>query len=748
MGRDDAGKIWPNGKIDLGETWLETDPNNPDSDGDGLSDGYGEDKDGNGLVTGDTNRNRVYDAGEAWTETNPLSIDTDGDGLLDGWEVQNGLDPLDNGTDNLGTAAANDGDPQQGANGDPDGDSFTNVQEQTSGTKPLVADTTASPPANSITIGPGDAVTVGGVTNGKEFEGWTCGDLVSFDEHEGEGGNNQSGDVNAAGDGFDSSRDIVAFYARDGGADGNYYFRLDFYDLQPFAEEGNLDVYVVIDTGNAASGEAALPDEVDILTEMKWEVVAACYQTGTGRVFVDTNPAVNTTAVNQNLADGGVEVRDQNAPNGFGSSYYNADLDAMEFSISRQALLDAGWNGSSKLRFQVYTTRDGTRNDGTGAGDIGGRNDIRDTIYDDWLAEDYWSSQEYIASNGKLTSYMQADGNGRYPDQCKRAKVIMLSHANEALQAFGVPLTLHITPTVATAAQWASVDPGASKPWLDGPSFNARISSMVQTGTIDLLGTTYADHIPSYFSPAYNLDNINLANDTMQRIYAAEPSSSVFWTPERVVDAGGLAKVSGMGYSYTFIDQMRHFFKWEGRNTALSDDGYRINKYHGVNCFLINDAASAYRYRTLNNGDQVVVLYHHWDELAEAANANAYDTNLRWVANKPWIEVVTPDQIASGQIDVTGDGVGDVWPAIDRGTPAITKTSHDWLDHATQENYDEWYNGSPREEGLRNKVFDIRPGTPVAHPYGTQALDDGKMADLAWDPTGKWPTSRGIRWSP
>ncbi|MBT8044221.1 MAG: hypothetical protein KJO79_04660, partial [Verrucomicrobiae bacterium] len=712
---------------------------------------------------------------EAWSETDPLSKDTDGDGLLDGWEIQNGLNPLDNGTDNLGTATPDDGDPLQGAGGDPDGDTFTNAQEQTSGSKPLVSDATAELPANSITIGPGDAVTVGNTINGKEFDGWICDDLVSFDEREGEGGNNQGGDINMAGDGFDSSRDIVAFYARDGGADGNYYFRLDFYDLQPFAEEGNLDVYVVIDTGNTASGEAALPDEVDILTEMKWEVVAACYQSNTGRVYVDTNAAINTTAVNQDLTAAGVQVRDQNAPNGFGAAYYNSDLDAMEFSISRQALLDAGWNGTSKLRFQVYTTRDGTQNDGTGAGDLGGRNDIRDTIYDDWLAEDYWSSQDYIASNGKLSSYMQADGNGRYPDQCKKAKVMMLSHANHALrpgsetqskintgfstgwhrsldahQAFDVPMTLHITPTVATAAQWASVDPAAAKPWLDGPAFNARISAMVQTGNINLLGTTYADHMPSYFSAAYNLDNVNLANDTLERIYAVSPSSSVFWSPERVVDGDVLGKVASMGYSYTFIDQMRHFFKWQGRNTALSDDGYRINKYHGVNCFLINDAASTYRYQTLNNGlpaplrnlyqrkassgiqDQVVVLYHHWDELADVANANAYDTNLRWMANKPWIKIVTPDQIASGQVDVTGDGVGDTWFSIDRGSPVIAKTSHDWVDHATQENYDEWYIGSAREEGLEDKKFDIRPGTPVAHAFGRQTLNDGKIADLAW----------------
>ena len=174
---------------------------------------------------------------------------------------------------------------------------------------------------------------------------------------------------------------------------------------------------------------------------MKWEVVAACYKGNTGRVYVDTDAGNNTTAVNQDLAAAGVVSRDQNAANGFGAAYFNSDLDACEFSISRQALLDAGWNGSSQLRFQVYTTRDGTQNNGTGLGDLGGRNDIRDTIYDDWLAEDYWSSQDYIASNGKLTTFMQADGNGCYPDQCKSAKVIILNHGNHAIRPGSQPHT-------------------------------------------------------------------------------------------------------------------------------------------------------------------------------------------------------------------------------------------------------------------------------------------------------------------
>ncbi|MEQ1748057.1 MAG: alpha-amylase family glycosyl hydrolase, partial [Prosthecobacter sp.] len=173
-----TGRNWPNAMFDVGETWLETSPNSSDTDGDGLSDGVGEDKDFNGRITGDTNNNRVHEALEAWLETDALKKDTDGDGLLDGWESQNGLDPLDNGTDNLKTSAPNDGDPNQGATGNPDGDPFNNTLEQTNGTKPLIADTGATPPPNSITIGPGTSTTIGVVTNGHEFTDWTADDLV------------------------------------------------------------------------------------------------------------------------------------------------------------------------------------------------------------------------------------------------------------------------------------------------------------------------------------------------------------------------------------------------------------------------------------------------------------------------------------------------------------------------------------------------------------------------------------------
>ncbi|NBT90702.1 MAG: hypothetical protein EBT50_07735, partial [Verrucomicrobia bacterium] len=728
---------WPNNKIDSYETWTETSPTNADSDGDGLKDGYGEDKNANGYIDGDTNRNRVYDAGEVWTETNPLKADTDGDGLPDGWEVSNGLDPLDNGTDTFRTALASDGNPINGASGDPDGDGKTNQQEYLAGTDPQNNDTVA-PVAGEGTIRVGT------------FSDWKPDDLMALDEYD-NGGN--TSDIYRTYDGFDTSRDLVAFSFRDGGdtsanGDGKLYFRTDFMDLQTNAWQGYVDLYVVINIGNTGAGEKALPDQVDLTTTMGWQAVIAVWGQNSGTVYVDTNPASNTDNVYQDPSSAGYGVVSRGVGStGLVAAQWSSAQDACEFSINRQTLKDLGWNGSpSTLHFQVYTTKDGTANSPAGAGDLTGRNDVRDTIGDDWICSDYWKDSSNISLNAKLSTWF---GRGdAWNDKGKAAKVLLLAHANQALQPASfihglikssatnnpgysrwlkvhednsAPVSLHLTATLASALQWAS-STDATK---DGPAFNQRIKTAVAKGWLDLLGTTYADHVLKYFPQEMNRQNILAARDVLDGIYgsgSAYSSRSVFWPCERVLDQASLEQIRQIGFPYTFADQSRHLVKWFGRNSALGDSGYRINEVNGMRIIPIHDSASDYLTQTYDSGtavairqllsrrarsgveDQVVTLWRDLGDMGNDAILSPYETNVRWLVNRPWVKLVTATDIAAGRVPYKGtDGTNyTTWGSANQGTnKPLALAAKDWIDHANQESYDNWYNGSAYEEGLK-----------------------------------------------
>ncbi len=713
-----------------------------------------------------------------WQETDPRRFSTTGDGLPDGWKVEYGLDPFDDGV--VGDYNLHTGkiitNTNNGPNGDPTGDGITNLQKYINGDNPNVPGTPTAPAPGQIAIGPvpGNTVTYGAVTNNQAFSGWTASDLIALDYYDGGGVNYDGEDEYYYGDGFDSSRDMVAFYAHDGGAptqggDGNFYFRVDFEDLLPYAEEGNLDVYVAINFGQPGTGEYNLPDNMRTGTTMGWQAVVACYQSNQGAVYLwDPNSPTHSTGIGQDLTQFGVTSRDQTSvdasgkPNGFELAYFNAPMSSCDFSISRQALLDAGWDGldPSKLTYEIFTTHDGTQ--AGGAGDLVVRSNIHDTFYDDWIASDYGPDQVNI-DGAKSVLYQWAGMQARN-DNGKKVKVISIIHGNEAIQpgsyiqnlintgsgagfyrpldvhqAYNVPLTMHITPTLASAIQWASVPAGSPQAYQDGPTLNKRIASMVASGQIDLISSTFSDHILKYFGSGFNANNVALANQYLQNIYGASPSPNVFWLPEQVCNDSVLAQVQNLGYNYTFVDQSQHIFDWFGWAESLNDDAYRINSINGMNVFVINDNLGQYLFQTQDGGpstylrqllndkardseqDQVLIFETDWESFATKANADAYDTNIAWMASRPWIQIVTPDQIVNNQVDtsVPPNGSGTHWGTVNRGTGlSLPTVSTQWINHASNGSYDNWYNGGSLYQSLYSEQFNTWPGSPVPSAWG------------------------------
>lgn len=131
------------GLFDFIEVQLGTDPENPDTDSDGLKDGDEVNRYGTNPLNPDTDGDSLADGREIELDTDPLNPDTDNDGLVDGRELELGTNPKKTDTDADGLS---DGDEADKYGTDPlkpdtDDDDLTDGEEIKLGTNPLEADT-------------------------------------------------------------------------------------------------------------------------------------------------------------------------------------------------------------------------------------------------------------------------------------------------------------------------------------------------------------------------------------------------------------------------------------------------------------------------------------------------------------------------------------------------------------------------------------------------------------------------------
>ncbi|MBL4850037.1 MAG: hypothetical protein JKY65_31295, partial [Planctomycetes bacterium] len=581
-----------------------------------------------------------------------------------------------------------------------------------------------------ITIGRGPRLgTSSGVVHYEDFQDWEHADLVSLDP---------SDDARDRGDRQTASRDLLALYGRREA--GALYLRADLLELGLGDELGGLEVVFLLDW--APGGERWLPDFADGVCAEGWELAIVVRDGQTIDVFDASWNAMPDAR----------------------RAHFRSDLDALEIGLNEDALRRAGWDGRAPLRLAAYTLSDGDPR-------------LSDAIDED-LSDgvlDTWSPLSGGRARGTAKYSVILHGNQavqplRWLDDLIESSNLKTPagratgyvRALDAHQLLRVPVNVHVSGTLAATLEWGA------------PGFNARIRGFLdgqdETGQGALIGGVLAEHIAPYFENARSAHGGEGANgvatrlndELLERIYGPSPRS-VFWIPERVVRGRTLPDVlrdgtgAATGYTFTILDQVTHLARWFGAQEAQAS-GHKLNRIGGVTCFMINDADDQWKFANSDGGlwldsrrrllnkaldpdqEQLTLVFDDWEAFSGRSftsfgvgndNPDNYERGLRWIANHPWIQTVTLEQVA-----------GWGWNPVERGAPSqLPLTTYEWLDHATEGSYDDWFYGSAQEESFVDLHLERTPGVYVPKPFGEVDRPGTVLGDV-WEAVARAPAGR------
>ncbi len=560
-------------------------------------------------------------------------------------------------------------------------------------------------PRRPISIGRGPRLgTAMGRDFYEEFQDWSLADAHALDPFN---------DRSNLYDGGDDSRDLIAFYSRR--EDDTLYLRADFFDLAMGAEQQLVNIAFLIDF--SAGGQEWLPAAVQAKSSHPWELAVIVEATHRHRVV---NAAWQTVS------------SPNHQPGLWKGAYFRNDLDAVECGLSLQALRDHGWDGQSPLRFQVFSWKPGVGE----IADAVGEADIDDRRLDDSLGEqDQVSTAKYSAVlHGNQTVKPASEIFALIRNERAKTPRGHPTGYHRALQThemFDVPVNIHVSGTFAASLQWAR-HPDAGT---DGRSFNLWIKHLLRTERAALIGGVLADHIAPFFEGSgVNETSVRWNHDTLEAIYqVAVPR--IYWTPERVIRGATFEDIKSSGYGWTVLDQHSHIWQWYGKHDALSKRGYKIQRINGVQCFLINEEPDRAKFTVTDDGafrdtralllgkamdpdqEQIVIVFDDWEAYAGRSftsfgigndNPDNYHLSTRWLANHPWVQIVTLDEVASWN-----------WKPVERGqNQPLPLTTYHWLNHASETDYSNWVYGSSGEESLAAQYPPLRQGQNASKRFG------------------------------
>lgn len=632
----------------------------------------------------------------------------------------------------------------------------------------ITVNNTNAPPAGSITIGQGPELGTlfGENTYYEELQDWKGSDLRALDPQ---------GDAASVSDpDYYWSRDLVAAYCRL--EDNNLYCRADYFELGFAAEDGHLDTYFLIDC--ASGGNSSYPNGISGSAAVQWDIAICVY-----------DAAGNSTVQDSSGADLGTTA--------YLGEYFRSDLDGMECGIQQSLLTSAGWDGSSPLSIEVITARDMTTTLADSSGAFSSGTPLNNRA-------------KYAAILHANQSLNKADGIGSHihHENISGNLDTGFRRALETHEMFNFPANYHLSGTLLAAMQWAVTPKSTQNEILqDGPTFIQYLKEFVDADQNDgkpgaLVGGVFAEHIMPYFEGNCNKVTIDLFTDVMSNYFGLLPADiDVMHVPERVIrstttgytplDGRTFEDIEASDYAATYLDEINHLHFWfypsetpwagfkpgeSGIDFTIGEQTYqhKVHKINGVYCFMINDREDNSKFWTQDDGlridtryallekarasdqAQITVIFDDWEAYAgrsftdQSGNDNytLWNKTARWIANHPWIEVVT---LKDAFADVKADEANWV---IDQGTVTDKEPStYEWLRHACKDhvsnpkqNYDNWYYGSSfsgGEEDFYSYVPNVIGSTPL--PSGKTHGDlntAGTLMHDAWAAVENMPPGR------
>ena len=543
------------------------------------------------------------------------------------------------------------------------------------------------------------------------------------------------GDHRAYLEDYYDSRDIIAFYYAEGV--DKVFFRIDFFDLAYGAETASnpdrgyidaLNIYIMIGWEGASSYQEWIPDFVKDfdgdgvhLADYHWVLALAIYDGGNYKVYRTDWSYWDSSNITLEIA-------------------YSSQWDFVEISVPKWALEQYGWSSGKAIWAKIATV-------------------WVDTDWNNWLFD---ALPDTINKTGQPNEW---SGAVKSDDHVGTAKLVFLHHGNQHLtdnralnppdspNSYGFILWVHEDVSRLTGRRipvmfHMSGTLLASYVWWD-PGFVDYMRYLVREGIAVPVGGMWAEYITAYFYDNLNGPSAKLAQDYYYHIFGYRPITA--WVPERTWDdeRTGIAWTLSKYYRAIVLDGNTHHDDWSPDTNNLKPHKYDTTKTDGRPLYvffihwdtqqkLLNptdnalnkDLRGIYIDAARNPDQQQVFLYaDDWEKAAGIAgwpiDPHNYENAVRWVAQHPWIQVTTIDEIVSWIETGAWTPVEGYYCGYD--TYAYLKGWVNDYPYDYRRAYDGWYWGTSSEEAF-NKLG--------SNEQGYQLIDNIQpLGDIWWDGT-------------